>query len=42
MSFLLGAPQAPVGLFNDIPMGQGFTGCLHSLKINDIPRELFR
>lgn len=37
-----GAPQAPFGLMNNIPGGQGFTGCLNNLKINGIARQIFR
>lgn len=37
-----GAPQAPFGLMNNIPGGQGFTGCLHNLKINGNQRQIFR
>lgn len=39
-----GAPQLDqtIGLFNDLPAGQGFTGCLHSLKVNGQRREIFR
>lgn len=39
-----GAPQLDqtVGLFNDLPAGQGFTGCLHSLRINGKIKEIFR
>lgn len=39
-----GAPQLDqtVGLFNDLPAGQGFTGCLHSLRINGRTKEIFR
>lgn len=36
-----GAPQAPFGLINDVPGGQGFAGCLHDLKINGKSREIF-
>ncbi|GAB0086236.1 Protein eyes shut [Sergentomyia squamirostris] len=38
-----GAPQAPFGLINDLPAagGEGFTGCLRSLKINGQPRQIF-
>lgn len=38
-----GAPQLDqtIGLFNDLPAGQGFTGCLHSLKINEKSKEIF-
>lgn len=38
-----GAPQLDqtIGLFNDLPAGQGFTGCLHSLKINGKSKEMF-
>jgi len=37
-----GAPQAPIGLINDLPTGQGFTGCMYSLKINGKPKQIFR
>lgn len=39
-----GAPQLDqtIGLFNDLPAGQGFAGCLHSLRINERSREIFR
>lgn len=37
-----GSPQTPVVLMSELPGGQGFTGCLHNLKINDIPKEIFR
>lgn len=37
-----GAPQGPIGLMNEIPAGQGFTGCLHSLKINGAKKNIFR
>ncbi|XP_058980715.1 protein eyes shut isoform X2 [Musca domestica] len=39
-----GAPQAPIGLIIELPpsqSGTGFTGCLHSLKINEDSREIF-
>lgn len=37
-----GAPQAPFGLMTELPGGQGFTGCLHDLKINGKSKEIFR
>lgn len=37
-----GSPQTPVVLMSELPGGQGFTGCLHTLKINDEPKEIFR
>lgn len=37
-----GTPQAPIGLVNGLAGGQGFTGCLHTLKINGIPRQIYR
>ncbi len=37
-----GSPQAPVVLMSELPGGQGFTGCLHSLRINDMRKEIFR
>ena len=37
-----GTPQAPIGLMNDMPNGQGFTGCLHSLGINGNQYDIFR
>lgn len=40
--YLGGAPQTPVVLMSELPGGQGFTGCLHNLKINEIPKEIFR
>ncbi|XP_068151971.1 protein eyes shut [Drosophila tropicalis] len=39
-----GAPQAPIGLIIELPpaqSGTGFTGCLHSLRINGQGREIF-
>lgn len=39
-----GAPQAPIGLIIELPpsqSGTGFTGCLHSLRINEDTREIF-
>ncbi|EDV99320.1 protein eyes shut [Drosophila grimshawi] len=39
-----GAPQAPIGLIIELPpaqSGTGFTGCLHTLRINGQPREIF-
>ena len=39
-----GAPQAPIGLIIELPpsqSGTGFTGCLHSLRINEESREIF-
>lgn len=37
------SPQAPLALINDLPIGgQGFTGCLHSMKINNEPINIFR
>ncbi|XP_012155413.1 protein eyes shut isoform X2 [Ceratitis capitata] len=39
-----GAPQAPIGLIIELPpaqSGTGFTGCLHSLRINEETREIF-
>ncbi|XP_055376615.1 protein eyes shut [Condylostylus longicornis] len=39
-----GAPQAPIGLIIELPpaqSGTGFTGCLHSLKINGEERDIF-
>ncbi|XP_030383778.1 protein eyes shut [Scaptodrosophila lebanonensis] len=39
-----GAPQAPIGLIIELPpaqSGTGFTGCLHSLRINGQAREIF-
>jgi len=37
-----GSPQTPVVLMSEMPGGQGFTGCLHSLRINQEPKEIFR
>lgn len=37
-----GTPQAPIGLITGLGNNQGFTGCLHSLKINGNPREIYR
>jgi protein eyes shut len=37
-----GSPQTPVVLMSDLPGGQGFTGCLHSLKVNDNYKDIFR
>jgi protein eyes shut len=37
-----GSPQTPVVLMSELPGGQGFTGCLHSLKINENLKEIFR
>lgn len=37
-----GSPQTPVVLMSELPGGQGFSGCLHSLKINDGAKEIFR
>lgn len=37
-----GSPQTPVVLMSELPGGQGFTGCLHSLRINEDPKEIFR
>lgn len=37
-----GAPQAPIGLISALPgASTGFTGCLHSLRINGRKRDLF-
>lgn len=37
------SPQTPYGLLNELPTGgQGFTGCLHSMKINNESRNIFR
>ena len=37
-----GAPQAPIGLINELPgAATGFSGCLHSLWINGRKRDLF-
>ncbi|CAD7079574.1 unnamed protein product [Hermetia illucens] len=39
-----GAPQAPIGLIIELPpaqSGTGFTGCLHSLRINGEDRDIF-
>lgn len=37
-----GAPQAPIGLISELPgAATGFTGCLHSLRINGRKRDLF-
>ncbi|KAH8289904.1 hypothetical protein KR018_002771, partial [Drosophila ironensis] len=39
-----GAPQAPIGLIIELPpaqSGTGFTGCLHTLKINGQARDIF-
>ncbi|XP_034670265.1 protein eyes shut [Drosophila subobscura] len=39
-----GAPQAPIGLIIELPpaqSGTGFTGCLHTLRINGQGREIF-
>lgn len=39
-----GAPQAPIGLIIELPpaqSGSGFTGCLHTLRINGQAREIF-
>ncbi|KAH8281394.1 hypothetical protein KR054_000271, partial [Drosophila jambulina] len=39
-----GAPQAPIGLIIELPpaqSGTGFTGCLHTLRINGQAREIF-
>ncbi|KAH8413382.1 hypothetical protein KR009_010472 [Drosophila setifemur] len=39
-----GAPQAPIGLIIELPpaqSGTGFTGCLHTLRINGQSREIF-
>ncbi|CRL07542.1 CLUMA_CG020507, isoform A [Clunio marinus] len=37
-----GSPQTPVVLMSELPGGQGFTGCLYSLKFNDKYKEIFR
>lgn len=37
-----GTPQAPIGLINGIAGGQGFTGCLYSLKINGQTKDIHR
>lgn len=37
-----GSPQTPIVLMSELPGGQGFTGCLHSLKINENSKEIFR
>lgn len=37
-----GTPQAPIGLINGVTGSQGFTGCLHSLKINGRSQEIHR
>lgn len=37
-----GSPQTPVVLMSELPGGQGFTGCLHSLRINENYKEIFR
>lgn len=37
-----GSPQTPVVLMSGLPNGQGFSGCLHSLRINEEPKEIFR
>ena len=37
-----GSPQTPVVLMSELPGGQGFTGCLHNLRINESPKEIFR
>jgi EYS protein len=37
-----GSPQTPVVLMSELPGSQGFTGCLHTLKINEEPKEIFR
>lgn len=37
-----GTPQAPIGLINGLAGNQGFTGCLHTLKINGISRQIYR
>lgn len=37
-----GSPQTPVVLMSELPGGQGFTGCLHTLRINEEPKEIFR
>lgn len=36
-----GSPQTPIVLMSDLPGGQGFTGCLHSLRINGEHKEVF-
>lgn len=37
-----GSPQTPIVLMTELPGGQGFTGCLHSLQINGETKEIFR
>jgi EYS protein len=37
-----GSPQTPVVLMSGMPNGQGFSGCLHTLRINDEAKEIFR
>jgi EYS protein len=37
-----GAPQTPIVLMAELPGAQGFSGCLHSLRINDEYKEIFR
>lgn len=37
-----GSPQTPVVLMSELPGGQGFTGCLHSLRVNEVWKEIFR
>lgn len=37
-----GAPQTPVVLMSELPGGQGFSGCLHSLRINENQKDIFR
>ncbi|KAL7020907.1 hypothetical protein ACKWTF_011674 [Chironomus riparius] len=37
-----GSPQTPVVLMSGLPNGQGFSGCLHTLRINEEQKEIFR
>lgn len=37
-----GSPQTPVVLMSGLPNGQGFSGCLHTLRINDEQKDIFR
>lgn len=37
-----GSPQTPIVLMAELPGALGFTGCLHSLRINDEYKEIFR
>ena len=37
-----GSPQTPIVLMTELPGGQGFTGCIHSLQINGETKEIFR